>query len=447
MSGFPTTAWTVVSRARSGVDSEAREALAFLCAAYWLPLYSFARRLGHASEDALDLTQGYFALLIEKDYLADVRLREGRFRAFLLTSFRHFLSKERDRARALKRGGGRVLLSIDAQEAEGRHADEPLEALDPEALFERRWALTILERAMTRLRHEFAAAGRRVEFEQLEPYLTGSEPKVPYQSAAERLGTTEGAIKKMVHRLRRRYGLLLREEIAATVADPEEIDAELRHLLATVRPWEPAAIVTFPAVFVLVISEKKTCHVGAGELSRLRGAADDEWRVGGQVCPLSAGACGGGEPAGPVGAVRRNHGCRTVRCIGSLPSIADPGWPLSSAAAAGPWWPGRGVARLRPQTPRGGGAQVGATGFDPRRSRARAVAARGPERPPDCLAQRVPGVRSGRRGWPRDGVDGIRGRHHAGRSPAGTRARWTSVGRARSPRNCWRVSRRFTPPG
>ena len=241
MSGFPTTAWTVVARARNGVDSEAREALAFLCAAYWLPLYSFARRLGHASEDALDLTQGYFALLLEKDYLGDVRLREGRFRAFLLTSFRHFLSKERDRARALKRGGGRVLLSIDAQEAEGRHADEPLDTLDPEALFERRWALTILERAMTRLRHEFAATGRTVEFEHLEAYLTGIEPRAPYQSAAERLGTTEGAIKKMVHRLRRQYGLLLREEIAATVADPEQIDVELRHLLATLRPWEPPA--------------------------------------------------------------------------------------------------------------------------------------------------------------------------------------------------------------
>jgi len=241
MSGFPTTAWTVVSRARSGADEGAREALAFLCAAYWQPLYSFARRVGHPSEDALDLTQGYFALLIEKDYLADVRLREGRFRAFLLTSFRHFLSKERDRARALKRGGGRVLISIEAQEAEERHAAEPLDALDPEALFERRWALTILERAMARLRHEFAASGRTVEFEQLEAYLTGSEPKAPYHSAAERLGTTEGAIKKMVHRLRRRYGLLLREEIAATVADPEAVDAELRHLLASVRPWEPAA--------------------------------------------------------------------------------------------------------------------------------------------------------------------------------------------------------------
>jgi RNA polymerase sigma factor (sigma-70 family) len=221
------------------VEPDAREALAFLCAAYWLPLYSFARRLGHASEDALDLTQGYFALLIEKGYLGDVRLREGRFRAFLLTSFRYFLSKERDRGLALKRGGRRVVVSIDAQEAEERHADEPLDALDPEALFERRWALTILERAMTRLRGEFAATGRMVEFDQLEPYLTGIEPRVPYQSAAERLGTTEGVIKKTVHRLRRRYGLLLREEIAATVADPAEIDAELRHLLATIKPWEP----------------------------------------------------------------------------------------------------------------------------------------------------------------------------------------------------------------
>ena len=238
-SGFPTTAWTVVSRARRGADSEAREALAFLCAAYWLPLYSFARRLGNASEDALDLTQGYFALLIEKDYLADVRLREGRFRAFLLTSFRHFVSKERDHARALKRGGGHAPLSIDAAEAEGRYAEQPLDALDPEALFERRWALTILERAMARLRQEFAGAGRKAEFEQLETYLTGSEPRVQYQGAAERLGTTEGAIKKMVHRLRRRYGQLLREEIGATVADPAEIDAELRHLLSAVRPWEP----------------------------------------------------------------------------------------------------------------------------------------------------------------------------------------------------------------
>jgi RNA polymerase sigma factor (sigma-70 family) len=237
--GFPTTAWTAVSRARSAADSEARQALAFLCEAYWFPLYSFARRLGLASDDAVDVTQAYFTLLIEKDYLADVRPREGRFRAFLLTSFRHFLSKERERARAIKRGGGRVALSLDSEQAEGRYACEPLETLDPEAVFERQWALTILERALSRLRQEVVETRGADEFEQLEGYLTGREPRAAYQDAAERLGTTEGAVKKIVHRLRRRYGQLLREEIGATVVNPEQIETELHHLLSTVRPWEP----------------------------------------------------------------------------------------------------------------------------------------------------------------------------------------------------------------
>ena len=241
MGTFPSTAWTAVSRARGGGEPGAKEALAFLCAAYWPALYSFARRLGYSTEDAHDLTQGYFALLIEKDYLGDVRLREGRFRAFLLTSFKHFLSKERDRARAVKRGGGRVPISIDAGEAEAKHNAGPADTLDPEALFERRWAVTILERAMARLRQEQEQAGRGAEFEQLEGYLTGSEPLLRYQDVAEHLETTEGAVKKMVHRLRRRYGHLLREEIGATVVDPADIDSELRHLLSAIRPWEPPA--------------------------------------------------------------------------------------------------------------------------------------------------------------------------------------------------------------
>lgn len=241
MGTFPSTAWTAVSRARSGAEPGAKEALAFLCAAYWPPLYSFARRLGYSTDDAHDLTQGFFVLLIEKDYLGDVRLREGRFRAFLLTSFKHFLSKERDRARAVKRGGGRVPVSIDVGEAEAKHSDGPIDTLDPEALFERRWAVTILERAMARLRQELEQAGRGAEFEQLEGYLTGSEPQLRYYDVAERLETTEGAVKKMVHRLRRRYGYLLREEIGATVAEPADIDSELRHLLSAIRPWEPPA--------------------------------------------------------------------------------------------------------------------------------------------------------------------------------------------------------------
>lgn len=228
-----------MSRARGAADSQARDALAFLCRAYWPPLFGFARRLGYTSDDALDLTQGYFTLLIENDYLSDVRLREGRFRAFLLTSFRHFISKERDRARAIKRGGTNPAISIDLREAEGRYAYQPVEKMTPEAAFERQWALTLLERAMYRLRQDFAGTYGAAQFEQLAAYLTGSEPKTKYAETAERLGTTEGAIKKMVHRLRRRYGEFLREEIAATVADPAEVDLELRHLLGTVKPWEP----------------------------------------------------------------------------------------------------------------------------------------------------------------------------------------------------------------
>jgi DNA-directed RNA polymerase specialized sigma24 family protein len=237
--GFPTTAWTIVSRARGAADSEARDALALLCQANWRPLFSFARRVGHTSDQALDLTQAYFALLIEKDYLSDVRLREGRFRAFLLASFGHFISKERDRARAVKRGGGRSEVSINLQEVEGRYGYEPVEKLTPEAAFERQWALTILERAMARLRHDFAGTCPAAAFAQLEGYLTGSEPRASYEDTAARLGTTEGAIKKIVHRLRRRYGALLREEIAATVADPADVDSELRYLLTAVKPWEP----------------------------------------------------------------------------------------------------------------------------------------------------------------------------------------------------------------
>ena len=204
----------------------------------------------------IDLTQGYFALLIEKDYLGDVRLREGRFRAFLLTSFKHFLSKERDRARALKRGGGQVPVSIDVREAEARHTDEPARQPGSRGAF-RAPVGPHHPRAgdgSSRVRN-WRQAGRGAEFEQLEGYLTGSEPRVRYQDVAERLGTTEGAVKKMVHRLRRRYGHLLREEIGATVAEPGDIDSELHHLLSAVRPWEPSGGVTFLLAFVFQISE------------------------------------------------------------------------------------------------------------------------------------------------------------------------------------------------
>lgn len=239
--GFPATAWSTISQARRGHSDASRAALAALCDAYWYPLYSYARRRGHSAEDACDLTQGYFALLIEKDYLHDVRMREGRFRAFLLTSFRHFISKNRSRARALKRGDGRTGPSLDAFAAEARYAIEPKDTRTAEATFEREWALAILERALERLRQEALVARRETEFERLRPHLTGETPRESYADLAADLHSTEGAVKMAIHRLRRRYGRLLREEIGRTVSDAAQVDAELRYLLACVRPWATTA--------------------------------------------------------------------------------------------------------------------------------------------------------------------------------------------------------------
>ncbi|MGH9867963.1 MAG: RNA polymerase sigma factor [Candidatus Polarisedimenticolia bacterium] len=239
MARFPSTAWSVISRATRSQSEESRAALASLCEAYWYPLYSYARACGCRHEDARDLTQSYVVLLLEKDYLQSVRSREGRFRCFLLASFRNFLSKERDRARAIKRGGGRLLLSLDVDAAEARHAAEPAGTCTPETAFERSWALTILERALERLQQEAAVKKKEPEFEMLRDYLTGSEPRVPYSDLARQMRTTETALKALVRRLRQRYGSLLRREIAETLADPTQADAELRHLLSVVRPWEP----------------------------------------------------------------------------------------------------------------------------------------------------------------------------------------------------------------
>lgn len=233
---FDTTRWSVVLAARQGSDEAARRALASLCETYWAPIYAFLRRRGHGPDEAADLTQGYFVVLLEKNLLAAVRPELGRFRAFLLASVQHFVSDERDRARAIKRGGGITPVSLSGFDSERRFAVEPRDDRTPEVAFERRWALTVLERAMARLKEESTANGRGSQFEALKGFLTESGPPASHREVAERLMTTEGAVKVAVHRLRRRFGEVLRLEIEETVADPAQVDEEIRHLFAALVP-------------------------------------------------------------------------------------------------------------------------------------------------------------------------------------------------------------------
>ncbi len=230
-SRFVTTSWTQVLAAREAPSSESRQALEGLCEAYWYPLYAFVRRQGHAPEESSDLTQAYFAQLLEKGYLEDFDPSLGRFRVFLKASVKNFLSKERDKAHAWKRGGRAQVVSLSAEEVEGRYRYEPVDRLTPEEIFERRWALTLLERALAKLRREFDREGRPEDFEKLKGYLTGDEITVPYREVAEELGSTEPSVRTSVHRLRQRFGKLLRQEIAETVAAPGDVEDEMRHLL------------------------------------------------------------------------------------------------------------------------------------------------------------------------------------------------------------------------
>jgi RNA polymerase sigma-70 factor (ECF subfamily) len=232
---FATTQWKVVLAARDGTDSQARLALESLCHAYWFPLYAFVRSRGHAADEARDLTQAFFADLLGRRFLETIDRSRGRFRSFLLASLEHFLSHERDKANALKKGGGVQPISLDAADAETHYAIEPADRLTPEVVFERRWGATVMERTMERLRAEHA--GEPGRFEQLKSCLTGDNPD-RYAGIAAALGMTETAVKAAVHRLRQQYGRLLREEIAETVSSPAEVDDELRHLLAVVRPWQ-----------------------------------------------------------------------------------------------------------------------------------------------------------------------------------------------------------------
>jgi len=210
----------------------AQEALGKLCRAYWYPLYAFVRRQGYNPHDAQDSTQQFFAWLIEHKQLRVADVERGKFRSFLLTMLKHFLSDERKKARAQKRGGGQQILSLDAQSAEDRYRLEPATNLTPELIFDQRWALTVMEQTVARLRQEYGAAGRAELFEELKHFQPGEETVPSYAEVAVQLGLTESAVKSAIYRLRQRHGDLLREEIAQTVATPAEVDEEIRYLIA-----------------------------------------------------------------------------------------------------------------------------------------------------------------------------------------------------------------------
>jgi RNA polymerase sigma-70 factor (ECF subfamily) len=229
---FPTTHWSRVVAAGDPSAPFAREALAELCRAYWFPLYAYIRRRGHDPDQALDLTQDLFVRLLEKGVLAAADPARGRFRAFLRAVCADFLANQRDRENTLKRGGGRAIVRIDSDEAEGRYAREPAHELTPERIFDRTWALILLGRVLEQLREEYRLASKSATFEVLSPVLSEGSRAVSYATLAARLGTTEGAVRVAVHRLRRRYGERLREEIAATVDEPAEIDDEICDLFA-----------------------------------------------------------------------------------------------------------------------------------------------------------------------------------------------------------------------
>jgi RNA polymerase sigma factor (sigma-70 family) len=227
-SQFPITRWSLVVTAGDRHCKEARSALASLCENYWYPLYAYLRRRGYSSDQAQDLTQEFFVRVLEGRYLDRAEPEKGRFRAFLLTSLKFFVADEADRQRAQKRGGGMVV-PLEFSSGEERYQREPAHDDTPERIFERRWALAVLDRVVEKLRSEFVQHGRPEHFDILKALLLGRSD-APYAALAQQLNTSEGALKVAVHRLRKRYRELFRLEIADTVADPADVESELRHL-------------------------------------------------------------------------------------------------------------------------------------------------------------------------------------------------------------------------
>ena len=231
---FETTHWSVVLAAGADDSSAARRALGTLCDTYWYPLYAYIRRHGQSPEDARDLTQAFLTSLLERRDFGNLRQERGRFRAFLLASLQHFLAHDAARRRAQKRGGGLEPQPLTFDDAEGRYRHEPAEPMTPETIFDRRWALTVIDRVLQDLRGEWLASGREAEFDRLKATLLGEGPAGGYGAVAAELGMTEGAVKVAVHRLRRTFQQQLRRHIAETVATPGEVDEEIRYLIRAV---------------------------------------------------------------------------------------------------------------------------------------------------------------------------------------------------------------------
>ena len=229
---FVTTRWTVVLAARDKALPQSEEALESLCRAYWYPLYAYVRRLGHQRAEAQDLTQEFFARLLAKEWLASADREKGRFRTFLVVALKRFLANEWDRVHREKRGGYAPHFPLDTDLAEARYQSEPAFELTADRIYERRWALTLLENTLNRLRTEFGQANKAAEFERLKVFLTADKAAIAYAEVARDLGTSEGAARVAVHRLRRRFREVFREEAAHTVAASEDVDEELRYLLS-----------------------------------------------------------------------------------------------------------------------------------------------------------------------------------------------------------------------
>jgi RNA polymerase sigma factor (sigma-70 family) len=229
---FATTHWSEVLTAGGVSSPAAQEALEQLCRTYWYPLYAYVRRQGHSPEDAQDLTQAFFAFILDKQVVGQADPQKGRFRSFLLSSLKHFLADERDRAFAQKRGGGKEVISLDAHRAEEWYHREPADTLTPDRIFERRWAVTVLEQALAKMRAEQLSTGKADQFEVLADYLLEDTRRANYSGAADRLRLSHNAVAAAIYRLRKRYRELVRAEVAQTVASPSDLEEEVRHLFA-----------------------------------------------------------------------------------------------------------------------------------------------------------------------------------------------------------------------